>query len=72
MGIIIPAWGKKGFIPGGRIPGEVRKGRPAPPRPKGLPKFKAAAAAADDVGVNDPGFETTGEVGRERGEDRGS
>lgn len=69
LGMSIPAWGKKGFIPGGRIPGDVRKGRPAAARPKGLPKFNAAAAAAEDVGVREAGLVTTGEVGRERGED---
>ena len=65
LGMSIPAWGKKGFIPGGRIPGDVRKGRPAAARPKGLPKFNAAAAAAEDVGVREYGSVTTGEVGRE-------
>ena len=50
------------MIPGGNIPGDVRKGRPA--RPKGLAKFRA-----DDVGVSDPELLTTGEVDREMGED---
>ena len=65
LGSIIPACGKKGFIPGGRSPGEVRNGLPA--NPNGLPKFNAAAA--DEVGVNDPELETTGEVGTEMGDD---
>ena len=64
---IIPAWGKKGFIPGGRParpwarPGPPRN-PPAlcPARPKGLAKL--SWAAAEEAGVR------TGEVGRERGE----
>ena len=67
FGIIMPACGKKGFMPGGSIPAmEVARGWTRPASPNGFPNCSCAAAAEDEgmLGARP----ATGEVGSETGD----
>ena len=67
LGIIMPACGKKGFMPGGSIPAmEVARGCTRPASPNGFPNCSCAAAAEDEgmLGARP----ATGEVGSDTGD----